>query len=538
VPVFTVVLYDSTASTGWYFFHSIKLSGSQALNPTSIILDARGNIVYFKRFSRAVTDFKLQPNGKMTYTQGGQGLPVKGYILDSTFTLRDSVACVNGIPTDPHDLQILSSGHYLLIGLEIVIMDLSSYYWFNGNGSPGSPNANVKCGVIQELDENKNLVWQWRAVDHFAFADVQEEWLFDPVNVDWTHWNSIGLDSDGNILISSRHFSEVTKINRQTGAVIWRLGGKNNEFTFVNDPYSGFHGQHDARRIANGNITVFDNGKLGSPVHPARGAEYFINENNQTASLIWNYFHSINSMSRFMGSTQRLNTGNTLIDWGGLREANMLLSLVKPNGSRVLELNFPDTSMSYRSFNYSSLPWRLNRPVITCYAANGNHYLDAGGGYTSYLWSTGATTQSIQILQTGTYYVFVNYGPGGYISSEKVSINNLSNPCEGFIGINPVSTEIPSEFKLYQNYPNPFNGKTVIRFQLPVVRNYGQRTTNNVQLLVYDVLGRHVETIHESSLQPGTYEALWDASRYPSGVYFYNLTSGHYTESKKMLLIK
>ena len=100
------------------------------------------------------------------------------------------------------------------------------------------------------------MVFQWRSWDHFKFEESKADLTGDRVNP--VHGNSFELDHDGNLIISSRRMDEITKIDRQTGEIIWRLGGKANEFTFINDP-EPFFSQHDARRLANGNITIFDN---------------------------------------------------------------------------------------------------------------------------------------------------------------------------------------------------------------------------------------------------------------------------------------
>ena len=430
VPPYEVVLSDTQASVGYYFLHAFKLSGAQSFNPSHMILDSLGNLVYIKAFSRTSSDFKLHPDGRMSYANA-PGNPVNAgfYIMDSTFTVVDSVQCKNGILTDVHDLQILSNGNYLMLGFEYVTMDLSSYLWFSGNGSPGSMTASVKCGVIQELDENKNVVFTWRTYDHFSFGDVQEQRLFDPVNVDWTHCNAVGYDTDSNVLLSLRFFSEVTKINRQTGEIIWRMGGKQSQFSFVNDTYDGFYGQHDPRRISNGHITLFDNGKAGTPVHPARGVEYALDEVNHTATLMWSYVYGTSVTSGQMGNVHRVSNGNTVIGWGGIRNANAAFTCIKQDSAKILEVRFPDSSITYRVFNYPTLPWEFNRPSVTCFKSDSSYFLDAGAGYSSYSWSTGATTQMIQITTADTYYVFVPYGEGGYISSEKFIVTSLTNPC-------------------------------------------------------------------------------------------------------------
>jgi hypothetical protein len=104
-----------------------------------------------------------------------------------------------------------------------------------------------------------------------------------------------------------------------------------------------------------------------------------------------------------------------------------------------------------------------------------------------------------------------------------------------FTGISNNNNEVPEKFYLYQNYPNPFNPVTRIRVDIPSVAS-GPRT--DIRLVVFDLLGRHVETIHESTLQPGSYETEWNAADYPSGIYFYKLTAGDYSAVRKMILIK
>ncbi|MBZ0202830.1 MAG: T9SS type A sorting domain-containing protein [Ignavibacteria bacterium] len=102
------------------------------------------------------------------------------------------------------------------------------------------------------------------------------------------------------------------------------------------------------------------------------------------------------------------------------------------------------------------------------------------------------------------------------------------------IGISPISNYIPDVFSLSQNYPNPFNPTTDIRFDIPV----GNGRDRLVKLIIYDALGREVSQLVNQQLQPGTYSVDWDASNFPSGVYFYTLTTENYSESKKMLMVK
>ncbi|MDD5361999.1 MAG: T9SS type A sorting domain-containing protein [Ignavibacteria bacterium] len=98
------------------------------------------------------------------------------------------------------------------------------------------------------------------------------------------------------------------------------------------------------------------------------------------------------------------------------------------------------------------------------------------------------------------------------------------------IGIKNISTETPLKYTLSQNYPNPFNPITNVKFSIV---NSGQ-----VILIVYDVQGRELQTLVNESLKPGTYATTIDGSMLTSGVYFYRLTAGEYSETKRMVLIK
>jgi hypothetical protein len=109
-------------------------------------------------------------------------------------------------------------------------------------------------------------------------------------------------------------------------------------------------------------------------------------------------------------------------------------------------------------------------------------------------------------------------------------------PVGELIGIKKISNQVPEKFSLSQNYPNPFNPSTKIKFDIPVDSRF--RGNDNVVLKIYDILGREVVTLVNEKLQPGTYEVEWDASNYPSGVYFYKLITNSFNQTKRMVLIK
>lgn len=130
----------------------------------------------------------------------------------------------------------------------------------------------------------------------------------------------------------------------------------------------------------------------------------------------------------------------------------------------------------------------------------------------------------LPVIKRGTNKLYVN---GAFKSYIELPIMNL------LIGIQQISSEIPKSFSLYQNYPNPFNPVTKIRFEVPSTGK-----NNGVKLKVFDIMGREVSTIVDNNLSPGIYEADWDGSKYSSGIYFYRMTVGNFTDVKKMILVK
>ena len=116
----------------------------------------------------------------------------------------------------------------------------------------GNPAASVWDYAIQQFTPADELIFQWRAWDHMDMLSQQQFIDLTAAALDFPHMNSIDVDDDGHILLSSRNNSECTKINRDTGEVIWRLGGTHSTLTFVNDPLNGPRNQHSFRALGRG----------------------------------------------------------------------------------------------------------------------------------------------------------------------------------------------------------------------------------------------------------------------------------------------
>ena len=96
--------------------------------------------------------------------------------------------------------------------------------------------------------------------------------------------------------------------------------------------------------------------------------------------------------------------------------------------------------------------------------------------------------------------------------------------------MNNENTNIPSSFLLNQNYPNPFNPETKIQFGLP--------EDSNVKIEIFNIQGKIVTALVDGALSAGYHTATFDATSFPSGVYFYKIVAGNFTDIKRMLLVK
>ena len=268
-----------------------------------MIISPEGEELFVENWGMKGFDFKINDNHHLTYFDRSS----KGwFVMDSLQQVIDSVYCLNGYVADNHDFMALPNGNYVLFAYD------EQPYPMDTIVEGGNPNAIVEGVIIQELDSDHNLIFEWSSWDHF---DVFEHPNYEP----WTqeefnfiHTNSIDIDFDGNFVISNRNMDEITKIHRITGEIIWRWGGAMNEFDFIND-YPFTH-QHTLRCLGENKYLLYDNGNLSSEFtgmpNYSRAVEYELDTILMTCTQTWEYiiqtFYTLHLQVH-----KRLPNGNT-----------------------------------------------------------------------------------------------------------------------------------------------------------------------------------------------------------------------------------
>lgn len=300
-----------------------------------VILDNTGRIVWYRfQPGGALGSWQAQANG--LYTWLGSADSSGYYVFDNLGEQVGRYACV-GYKTRFHDVMITADGERWLMCDQDSTMDLS--------GVGGFADAHVTASVIQRQSADGDLLWEWRTLDHFAVTDAPLE-SRNQQNVNLTHCNGIGFDTDGNLLISCRTLNEVTKINVSTGDIMWRLGGLANQFTLVNDTKGAFQQQHGLRAIGPNRIQLLDNGTTA----PSRLIRYTLNTTAMTATLDMDY-REPPTFTPVGGSTQGLAGGGALVSFG--REGRVVE--VDASGNKTFELTGIDDVYVFRAQRIQSL---------------------------------------------------------------------------------------------------------------------------------------------------------------------------------------
>ena len=270
-----------------------------------VVIDNTGRVVWYRRFPTPVgLNFQAQPTGRYTVRPPTADPLGPWYEIDPLGHVTRTFGCAHGLVARFHDLIAEPGGAYWVMCDDTRTMDLS--------GVGGVADAQVTGTVVQHVSATGGVLFEWNPFDHFQITDLDSAGRAG-ASVNWTHGNALDLDADGNLLISFRSLSEITKIDTRSGAVVWRMGGLRNQFTFLDAPTPGFARQHGLRVTGPGRIALLDN--LGDAAG-SRAERYVYNETARTARLVGSYGPNPGVVALLGGTTQDLPGGHTLVAFG------------------------------------------------------------------------------------------------------------------------------------------------------------------------------------------------------------------------------
>jgi arylsulfotransferase ASST len=336
-PLIDIVKRTRFTSAGFIFIAPKK----DVVQAGPLIFDNRGRLIWFAPLgTRPATDFRVQRyRGRPVLTwwrgrsEGGEEL-AHWNIYDTSYRLIKRVYPKKGLPADIHEFSITSRNTALY----------TMYHKLTVRSRP------VLEGVIQEVDlRTGRLLFEWHSLDHVALAESYYKLPRNPsFSFDYFHINSIEVDTDGNLLVSARNTHTIYKINRKTGSIMWRLGGKRSDFTFRREVR--FAWQHDARRQPDGTLTLFDNAAAPKVRSQSRGLVLRLDTKEMRAELVHTYVHEPPILAVDQANMQRLPNGHFLIGWGH----EPYITEFGKHGRTLFDAKFgrPNGVDSYRAYRF------------------------------------------------------------------------------------------------------------------------------------------------------------------------------------------
>jgi len=329
------------------------------------IYDDDGVPVWWMESSGA-SDAKLLPDGNLAWGRpAAGGTSAAGYEvhkLDGTLVKTWRTV---GSDADIHDFEALPNGNVLIGSYpnRPGTQDLTAYGGPATNGTPIDAE-------IQEVRPNGTVAWSWNAKDHIDLNQTPQRWRGTVYGLpavlpdgrqafDWAHMNSF-QKVGGLVIVSFRHLDAVYAIDIGTGDVVWKLGGTTiaKSLAVTGDPESNpLGGQHYARILANGNLTLFDNNT--NETAAPRGVEYALNPAAGTATMVSSVKDPDVPTSPCCGSAAMLGDGSWLVSWGGTE----VISEFGPGGNRHFKLQFTSNAGTF-GFSYRVDPIVGSTPTV------------------------------------------------------------------------------------------------------------------------------------------------------------------------------
>lgn len=339
--------YGGETGSGYLF---LSPKGGAGTDGAMIVDDTGGLVWYFPAVvsTERIYDFRVMEYQGEPALVWWQGIAYAGHgfghwvILDRTYKQIGSIQVGNGYAGgDMHDILLTPRGTAIVGAYNVIAWDLTEV--------GGSTDGSVIDNVVQEIDiASGAVIFEWHSLDHVAITEAYTE--VNPerpnANFDYFHYNSFAFDADGDIIVSARNTWASYKVDRLTGEVHWRLGGKASDFEMGEGTQPAW--QHDVRPAGHGELTIFDNG-AAPPIHDeSRGIVVALDTEAMSATLTREYTHPEPVLADSQGNVQILPNGNVLVGWGGAPLATEFAA----DGTLVLDIRLPADKESYRVFRF------------------------------------------------------------------------------------------------------------------------------------------------------------------------------------------
>jgi Arylsulfotransferase (ASST) len=367
-PVVTVLHPAARTAPGHLFLAPSSGAGQRG----AMIIDNAGGVVWFRPTSpKTVMNLRValyrgQP--VLTWWEGTtkHGLGIGEHVIvDRHYREIARFPAGNGLQSDLHELIVTPEGTALVTAYDIPTVNLASV---------GHGRGKVIEGVVQEIDiPSARVVFEWRSLDH---VKVTESHAQVAPRFDYFHVNSIDVDSHRNLLVSARNTWAVYKIDRSSGKVLWRLGGKKSDFAMGKG--TNFAWQHDARHHGDSDalVTLFDNAAAPQVEPQSRGLAIALDLKRKRATLAHQYVHRAPSMlAHALGSVQTQPNGNVLVGWG----TEPYFTEYAADGTVLFDAKLPYGGENYRTLRF---PWVGTPSDAPALAASGGTLYASWNGAT------------------------------------------------------------------------------------------------------------------------------------------------------------
>ena len=321
-----------------------------------LIADPQGRPLWFDGAAKNAQDLRVQTyQGKevLTYWEGdailGVGTNGRVRLLDDRYKTVKTVRGGNGYGLDLHESRITPEGSLLAIVYNPVSADLTSV--------GGSADARAIDTVVQEIDIPTGLVkFEFHSVGQIPLDENKAPvGPGDDVLDDYVHGNSVAEMNDGSLLLSGRSTWTGYKLDRATGAIQARYGGKRSDYAF-DPPSAAFAFQHDLEQQPDGALKVFDNGGYPDVHDQSRALVLKVDEATKTISPVRALTHGTPPLhAGTQGNVQALGDGNLFTNWG----SQGFFTEFDPDGRTVLDGFIARGQFSYRAYRF---PW-TGRPT-------------------------------------------------------------------------------------------------------------------------------------------------------------------------------